>query len=241
MTTATTDHSIQLADRVAIISDPHANLRGLEISYKKIKSLGIEQIICCGDLVGYGHEPNEVVEFFRAHGIIHTISGNHDRLVCGQSEAKGWNPFALKKIDWTKSVLTKDNFTYLAKLPVNMVTDDYCVVHGAWTDADKYLFNERDFFEELESLPATLVFYGHTHMPSVFQFLLAEGKFDYRHLLPTQNSDVYVRLLEESPIMLVSFVNPGTVGYPRGMSNQASFVVWERQAGRVRYEFFDLF
>jgi predicted phosphodiesterase len=240
MTTATPHHSIQLEDRVAIISDPHANLRGLELAYNKIKSLGIEQIFCCGDLVGYGHEPNEVVEFFRAQSI-HTISGNHDRLVCGQSEAKGWNPFALNKIDWTKSVLTKENLTYLSKLPVSMVTDDYCIVHGAWSDTDKYLFEERDFFEELEHLPATLVFYGHTHMPCVFQFILTEGKFDYRHLLPTQNSDVYVKLLDESPIMLVSFVNPGTVGYPRGMSNQASLVVWENQTGRISYEFFDLF
>jgi predicted phosphodiesterase len=233
-------HSIQLAERVAIISDPHANLRGIELAYNKIKTLGIEQIICCGDLVGYGHEPNEVVEFFRAHSI-HTISGNHDRLVCGQSEAKVWNQFALKKIDWTRSVLTKENLAYLSKLPVSMVTDDYCIVHGACSDTDKYLFEERDFFEELEHLPATLVFYGHTHMPCVFQFLLAEGKFDYRHLLPTQNSDVYVRLQDESPVMLVSFVNPGTVGYPRGMSNQASFVVWETQTGRISYEFFDLF
>ena len=239
MTIATTDYSIQLADKVAIISDPHANLRGLELSYKKIRSLGIEQIICCGDLVGYGHEPNEVVEFFRAHSI-HTISGNHDRLVCGQIEAKDWNPFALKKIDWTKSVLTIENLTYLSNLPVNIVTAECCFVHGAWTDPDKYLFQERDFFEELEQLPATLVFYGHTHMPSVFQFLLAEGKFDYRHLMPTHTSEVYVKLLEESSIMLVSFVNPGTVGYPRGMSNQASFIVWEKQTGRVSYEFFDL-
>jgi predicted phosphodiesterase len=240
MTAETTGPSIHLADRVAIISDPHANLRGLELSYKKIQSLGVEQIFCCGDLVGYGHEPNEVVEFFRTKGI-HTISGNHDRLVCGQGETKEWNPFALKKIEWTKSVLTKESFAYLSHLPVNLVTDECCIVHGAWTDADKYLFEERDFFEELEHLPATLIFYGHTHMPNVFQFLLAEGKFDYRHLLPTQDSDVFVKLSEESPLMLVSFINPGTVGYPRGMSNQGSFVVWERQSGRVSYEFFDLF
>ena len=240
MTAETTGHSIQLADRVAIISDPHANLRGLELSYEKIKSLGVEQIICCGDLVGYGYEPNEVVECFRAKSI-HTISGNHDRLVCGQSETKGWNPFALKKIEWTKSVLTDDNLVYLSKLPVNLLTDYCCIVHGAWSNPDKYLFEERDFFEELEHLPATLIFYGHTHLPNVFQLLLAEGKFDYRHLLPTQDSDVYVKLSKESSVMLVSFVNPGTVGYPRGMSNQGSFVVWEKQSGLVSYEFFDLF
>lgn len=240
MTSENTDFSIQLEERVAIISDPHANLRGLELCYKKIKSLGIEQILCCGDLVGYGHEPNEVVEFFRANNI-YTISGNHDRLVCGQIDPKGWNPFALKKIEWTKSVLKEDNFTYLSELPVSMTAEDFCLVHGACSDPDKYLFEDRDFFEELEHLPATLVFYGHTHMPSVFQFLLTEGKFDYRHLVPTHNSDVYVKLLEGSPLILVSFINPGTVGYPRGMSNQATFVIWETETGRVTYEFFDLF
>jgi predicted phosphodiesterase len=232
--------SDQLADRIAIISDPHANLQGVELCHERIKSLGVEQIFCCGDLVGYGHEPNEVVEFFRDNDI-RTISGNHDRLVCGQGEAEGWNPFALKKIEWTKSVLTEANLAYLCKLPENMVADDYCVVHGAWTDPDKYLFEDRDFFEELEDLPATLVFYGHTHMPSVFQFLLGEGKYDYRHLVPTQTSDVYVDLLAAGSVMLVSFINPGTVGYPRGTSNQATFVIWERKSGRISYEFYDLF
>ncbi len=230
----------QLADRVAIISDPHANLRGVELCHKKIKSLGIEQIFCCGDLVGYGNEPNEVVEFIRANNIL-SISGNHDRLVCDQGEPEGWNPFALRKIEWTRSVLTEANFAYLAKLPLHVIGDEHCLVHGAWSDPDKYLFEERDFFEELEHLPATLIFCGHTHMPSVFQFLLAEGKFDYRHLIPNQRSDVYVKFLEGSPLMLVSFINTGTVGYPRGVSNQATFVIWEKEAGRVSYIFYDLF
>lgn len=233
--------SDHLAERIAIISDPHANIRGMELCHKKIKSLGIEQILCCGDLVGYGQEPNEVVEFFRDYEI-ESISGNHDRLVCGQCEQEGgWNPFALEKLQWTKSVLTEANLIYLSRLPQHMVADDYCLVHGAWTNPDKYLFEERDFFEELEHLPAKLVFYGHTHMPSIFQFLLGEGKFDYRHLLPTKTSNVYVDLLAASPIILVSFVNPGTVGYPRGMSKQASFIIWERKTGRISYEFYDLF
>jgi predicted phosphodiesterase len=235
-----TNLSVSLAERVAVISDPHANLKGLELCYKKIKSMGVDQILCCGDLVGYGREPNEVVEFFRGHSI-YTISGNHDRLVCGQDNPEGWNPFALKKIEWTKSVITQENFAYLATLPLTMTGEDCCFVHGAWTDSNKYLFEERDFFNELEYVPETLVFYGHTHLPSVFQFLLAQGKFDYRQLVPTYNSEVYVKLQEESPVMLVSFVNPGTVGYPRGMSNQATFVIWERETGRVSYEFYDLF
>ena len=95
------------------------------------------------DLVGYGHEPNEVVEFFREHQI-RTISGNHDRLVCDQSDPEGWNPFVLKKIEWTKSVLTDANLGYLSELPVSLSADNYCLVHGAWTDPDKYLFEERD-------------------------------------------------------------------------------------------------
>ena len=196
--------------------------------------------MCCGDLVGYGHEPNQVVEFFRSHDI-QTISGNHDRLVCEQCQPEGWSSFALRKIEWTKSVLTANNLEYLAKLPTNMLTDDYCLVHGAWSDPDKYLLEERHFFEELEHLPATLIFYGHTHFPSVFQFMLGEGAFDYRHLTPCQQSDVYVKLPESHTSILVSFVNPGTVGYPRGMSNQASFVVWERETGKITYLFYDLF
>ena len=229
-----------LSDRVAIISDPHANLQGVELCYKKIKSLGVKQILCCGDVVGYGHEPNQVVEFFRSHDI-QTISGNHDRLVCGQCKTEGWNPFALKKIEWTKSILTETNFIYLSKLPLNMVMDEYCLVHGAWSDPDKYLFEEEDFIEELENLPATLIFFGHTHVPCVFQFMLAEGKSDYRYFIPNQTSDVYVKLPDKNHFVLVSFINPGTVGYPRGMNDQASFVVWDRGTGKIGYHFYELF
>jgi len=139
-----------LADRAAIISDPHANLRGVELCYKKIKSMGIDQIFCCGDVVGYGHEPNQVVEFFSSHDI-RTISGNHDRLVCGQCQRESWSSFALEKVDWTKSVITDSNFAYLYKLPLNMVADDYCIVHGAWSDPDKYLFEKEDFLEESDA------------------------------------------------------------------------------------------
>ena len=229
-----------MADRVAIISDPHANLRGIELCYKKIEFLGIEQVLCCGDLVGYGNEPNEVVEFFRTHGI-QSISGNHDRLACGQCDPDGWSSFAIRKIDWTRSVLTEANLSYLCNLPPNMVADDHCLVHGAWSDPDKYLFAERDFFEELVHLPATLVFYGHTHIPSVFQFLLSKGEFDYRHLVPNQSSDVDVKPPANSPHILVSFINPGTAGYPRGMSDEATFVVWDRQTGKITYHFYNLF
>jgi predicted phosphodiesterase len=122
-----------------------------------------------------------------------------------------------------------------------MVADDHCLVHGAWRDPDKYLLAERDYFEELEHLPATLVFCGHTHIPSVFQFLLAEGDFDYRHLVPNQRSDVYVKPPVNSSYILVSFINPGTVGYPRGTSDEATFVVWDRQTGKVTYHFCNLF
>jgi predicted phosphodiesterase len=229
-----------LDERVAIIADPHANLQGITQCFKEIESLGVDQVYCCGDIVGYGNEPNEVVAFMQARNI-QSISGNHDRLVCDQCCRDTWSAFALRKIDWTRSVLTEANLSYLSNLPTYLLADDFCVVHGAWSDPDKYLLEERDFFEELEHLPTTLVFHGHTHIPSVFQFLLAEGHFDYRYLLATRESEVYVELPQEHSPILVSFINPGTVGYPRGVSEQGSFVVWERKSAKVTYHFFRLF
>jgi len=228
-----------LDDSVAIISDPHANLHGLEICFKKIRSFGIEKIFCCGDLVGYGDQPNQVIEFFLSHGI-QSISGNHDRFVCNRGRREQWNPYALEKIDWTQSALSDASFEYLSSLPLNIVTGDFCLVHGAWSNPDKYLFEQNDFFEEMENLPAGLVFYGHTHIPCVFQFMLYEDKMDYRHLTPNQLSDTYVKPEKNSPYTLISFVNPGTVGYPRGRIDQGSFIVWEVKTGKISYHFFDL-
>jgi predicted phosphodiesterase len=228
-----------LADRVAIIADPHANLRGMEICFKKIKSLGIEKVFCCGDVVGYGNEPNQIIDFFQSHRI-ESISGNHDRLVCSQGQRERWNPFALRQIDWTQSVLSDAGLRYLSSLPLNIVTGEFCIVHGAWSDPDKYLFGQNDFFEEIENLPARIVFFGHTHVPCVFQLMLYEDKMNYRHLAPSQLSEFNVKPEENSPYTLTSFINPGTAGYPRGLIDQGSFIVWEKETGKISYHFYDL-
>ena len=62
---------------IAVITDIHANLPALQAALARIDELGISEIYCGGDLVGYGPHPNEVCALI-AEREIPTIYGNYD-------------------------------------------------------------------------------------------------------------------------------------------------------------------
>ena len=77
----------------AVISDLHANLPALTAVFADIDSHGVEEVICLGDVVGYGPDPNYAVAFCREL-CRHTIRGNHDKAAVGLTELEWFNPVA---------------------------------------------------------------------------------------------------------------------------------------------------
>ena len=212
--------------RYAIISDIHANLEAFLSVLGEIDVSNVDRVICLGDIVGYGANPNECVEIIKSRNIASLI-GNHDKAACGITEPIGFNPAAMEAALWTRGKLTEGNKKYLRSLPEKDVIDGFMIVHGAPSDPDKYILSARDAAPEFPLLKnRSLCFFGHTHVSVVYSL-----------------SDRSVNVSRAEVVQLLDgvsyLVNPGSVGQPRDRDPRASFVIYddrgEAEFRRVEY------
>jgi predicted phosphodiesterase len=155
-----------------IISDIHANLEALEAVLADARGK-YEGILCLGDIVGYGADPNAAVEWTRAN-VLAVVRGNHDKACCGDDDLDHYNPAARFSAEWTRTVLTPENLEYLRNLPRGPLRyDDFDLVHGAPSDEDEYLITTGDAANQRPYIAAQATFFGHTHIQG--GFLIARG------------------------------------------------------------------
>ncbi|MFQ5465641.1 MAG: metallophosphoesterase family protein, partial [Thermodesulfobacteriota bacterium] len=86
--------------RYAIISDIHGNLEAFVAALETIDTLGVDKIVCLGDIVGYNSNPEECVDLLRRKGII-PVLGNHDSRVIGLDDPRDFNALAEDALYWT--------------------------------------------------------------------------------------------------------------------------------------------
>ena len=218
--------------RYLIVSDLHANLEGLQAVLSAVENR-YDRVVCCGDLVGYGPDPNAVVDWVRAN-VVAVIRGNHDKASCGVTDAENFNQLARTAALWTRQQLTPENLAYLRALLVGpLEVDGFQIVHGSVQDEDEYLFNVADARPQFSHLDYQLTFFGHTHMQGGF---LHHGGGDVRAVYPSFQMGVASKNLdlEEREQYLL---NPGAVGQPRDGDNRAACVIYTRdgELGQVEY------
>lgn len=200
--------------KYAIISDIHANLEAFLSVLTAIDAADTDRIICLGDIVGYGADPNECVEIIRTRGITSLI-GNHDAAACGLYEPFDFNPAASEAVLWTREKLTRENREFLTGLPEKEVIDGFMIVHGAVSDPDKYILSVYDAAPEFALLrEERLCFFGHTHVS--VSYSLDRGRI-------TESRAEGFQLREGAKYL----VNPGSVGQPRDRDPRASFLIYD--------------
>lgn len=215
--------------RYLILSDIHANLEALEASLAAAEGR-YDKVVCCGDIVGYGADPNAAVEWVRAN-VVALVRGNHDKASCGITNAEEFNAAARAAALWTREQLTLENLNYLRELPVGPVqVDDYHIVHGSPEDEDDYVLVARDAALELERLTLPVTFFGHTHVQG--GFFWSEGSV--RPLKPTYDAGISSRLLEIEPHEKY-LLNPGSIGQPRDGDPRAAFAIYAPPDKLVEY------
>jgi diadenosine tetraphosphatase ApaH/serine/threonine PP2A family protein phosphatase len=198
--------------RVAIISDIHSNLEALQKALEIIDEKKVEEIVCLGDLVGYGANPNECVELTRKRAS-RILLGNHDQAAFDLSQTEHFNRHARTAAYWTNQTLTQENLEFLKSLPFQHVIDDLTFVHASPRDPEQweYVFSAHEAKTNFESFQTRICFVGHTHIPGVFP-----------EDLKMQKSKV----VRENRYI----INVGSVGQPRDGNWKLSFGIFDTSA-----------
>jgi predicted phosphodiesterase len=205
--------------RILIISDIHANLTALDAALKAAEG-NWELVVCLGDIVGYGPDPNEVLDRVRGLGAL-IIRGNHDKASCGLEEPEDFNPVARAAAFWTRETLTPENRQYVRELPKGpLQVDGITAVHGAVHDEDEYVFGPVQALDSLMDSPSEVTFFGHTHVQVGFS--LHDNQVRVLNYRP--HADQAMRVLDIEPGTRY-LLNAGSVGQPRDGDSRAAFAV----------------
>lgn len=214
--------------KIAIISDIHGNYEALTAVLNDIYDKQVEKIICLGDIVGYGPNPNECVQLVKEHCQL-TIMGNHDAAAFNPLMAKDFNQNARYAIEWTASVLTPSSKEYLSTLPMMESLGNATFVHA--TPYDPYLWYYISSMEDarfnFNFFSSKFCFIGHTHIPGLIMYntvgnnitIYKPSPFDYSRY--DQNRFI---------------INTGSVGQPRDRNPESSYVILDEENSLVQFE-----
>jgi diadenosine tetraphosphatase ApaH/serine/threonine PP2A family protein phosphatase len=215
-----------LAVRVAVISDVHANLYALEAVLGEIDREPPDAIWCLGDTVGYGPRPNECCELVRERADL-ILVGNHDLLALGSAEVDvaEFNPEAAEASLWTAKQLSGESRTFLEALEPTAERDGVQLFHGSPRDPVwEYVLTEVAALDALARTEAPLVLVGHTHVATALR--LEDGRLE-GGVAPAD----FEAGLDSGRWLL----NPGSVGQPRDANADAAFLELDLAAKRARF------
>jgi len=215
----------------AIISDVHANLEALQAVLAEIEKEEIDSILFAGDCVGYGPDPNECIELLRTKASL-VIAGNHDWGAVDLTDVRDFNAYARVAIDWTRDVLTAQNFSYLQDLPLTQkISGDRAIflVHGTPKEPDQwhYFLFEFDAKVNFRSFNEQICFLGHSHIPFIVE-RSPRGK----------TRSFYARAEVKDGCRYI--VNAGSVGQPRDGNPEASYVLFKDDAIEIKRVSYDI-
>ncbi len=198
--------------RIAIISDIHSNLEALEKSLELIKEKSVDEILCLGDIIGYGANPNECIDLVR-QTTPYVLLGNHDEAAAELSKTEYFNPFARMAAEWTNRELTDENRHFIHGLRFTLSHDNLFFVHASPHEPEEwhYILSPADAQFNFQYFLQPICFVGHSHVPGLFcediwtQEVVPEKKF---------------------------IVNVGSIGQPRDNDWRLSFGIFDTEEWR---------
>ena len=204
-----------------ILGDIHANLEALEAVLQDARGR-YDRILCLGDLVGYGADPNPIVEWARSSAHV-IVRGNHDKDCTSEDPLEHYRPVAAISAVWTRAQLTPDNVDYLRALPRGPLRyEDFDLVHGSPADEDEYLLTQGDAAALRQNLETPLTFFGHTHVQGGFLMARAGVRIRVPETFQLEPDHLYL-------------LNPGAVGQPRDGDPRAAYILFHPRQRVVEY------
>lgn len=220
--------------RALVLSDLHANAEALRAVMTRMRRKKYEVVVCLGDFVGYGAQPNHVLDVMRTlRGRKAYIRGNHDRVAAGLDDANGFNQAAKAAALWTREHLSAPNRRFLRDLTQGPVMHrNVMLCHGSPYDEDEYVFNVHHAAQILALFTAPVILFGHTHLPAVFSIDKDSNVCGF-----AVRDEATVKLDPNQRYL----INPGSVGQPRDRNPAAACVILDTdkhtaQFFRVEYD-----
>jgi diadenosine tetraphosphatase ApaH/serine/threonine PP2A family protein phosphatase len=210
--------------RVAVVSDIHANLHGLEAVLEAIDAEPPDELWCLGDLVGYGPQPNRCVDAARERSAVCLI-GNHDLAAIGRVSLDDFSHDAAVSARWTATELDDGPRGFLETLEPKGERDDAQLFHGSPRDPVwEYILDEPAVRAALDQTDRRFVLVGHSHIPIALQ--LCDGNLAGG--LARGGSDLE---LEQGRWLL----NPGSVGQPRDGDPRAAYLLVDTESAHAHF------
>lgn len=197
--------------KTAVISDVHSNIEALSAVFSDLEQTGIERVICLGDIVGYGADPDDCLHLIKDKCEV-VIRGNHDSAVSGSEEYSSFNPEAEEAIHWTRNRISEEWKSYLETLPMIFEENGIVYVHASPHKPERwsYIVSREDALFEFRYFKGSAAFIGHSHLSGIF---CHDG----------DTFDVEVILNENKRYI----INVGSVGQPRDGNSNAAYAVYD--------------
>ena len=185
--------------RIAVVSDIHSNVVALENVLRRIEQEKVDKIYCLGDIVGYGPDPNDCIKLIRSV-TDKIVMGNHDSAVINQTDILLFNAYAREATEWTRRVISDENYEFLMTLPLKISEDDLLFVHSTPLIPEdwNYILTQYGAEKQFNYFSEQVCFIGHSHRPEVFKAI------DGRYIL-----------------------NAGSVGQPRDGNPESCFLIYD--------------
>jgi len=206
--------------RVLVISDIHANYTALEAVLNHAGR--VDETWCLGDLVGYGPDPNAVVEQVRELPHLTCILGNHDVAVIGKMPFETFNGDARRSLERTERVMTADNMQFIRSLPQTVkVRGEATLAHGSPRDPLwEYILNTLSARLNFDHFDTPWCFVGHSHIQGMFVLHQHNDHVSLEPTKPGMTIKLHAKLI----------LNPGSVGQPRDRDPRAAYAIYDSEA-----------
>jgi len=214
--------------RLAVISDIHGNFDALTAVLDDIDKSRVEKVVCLGDCIGYGAEPERVIQTLHERDIPSTL-GNHEQAVLEPERLAWFNPVAKDSLIKTVAMLSEETVRIIERFPNVLVSHGCRLVHGFPPDSvTTYSFelSPDDVRQVLDNLAEPVCFFGHTHDLAMITYdghTLTDGPLDSHPVTLLPNHQYAI--------------NVGSVGQPRDGNNKAKYVIWDRDSATLEVNF----
>jgi predicted phosphodiesterase len=213
-----------------IFSDIHSNLEAFEALLELEPVKHADKYLFLGDMVGYGADPDAIMNRFREMSNVYCIRGNHDKVIANLESSSLFNPVAAFSAEWSKLHVSENNAQYLKQLKTGPEVIDHFITicHGSTFDEDYYVFSMFEAVESFKFMDTSIGFFGHTHFPVIY--FLRNEKIDI------------VPLSQETKIKLDPntryLINPGSIGQPRDKNPNPSYIIFDSSKKEIHFQRF---